>query len=411
MEEFEQQKPPFYERRGFQGAVAIVGLLTAVWALSGAPKPWQVASEITASTVTLSNTEIILDASAKTAAPFGAETKLQAAERAVGQYATPLNTEGIALRRAGGSCAEAGELVVGFGADHGEEVAREALTQEPRGKANVANAVRAAIDEFEGAGYKAPDTTERIVIFMSGEDECSADPAVEIRDALDHSEVDAVFRVIALRPSPRQLSRLKGFKRQLASFANVEIDAPSTQHQLRQAVRREVEATQAASAAARRRASPATASAADEGSGGQGENGGSNESSDGSSGQSEKPSQHEEGKEDRARRLLRRGHGGGGEACEKAEEGETRRSEAAGSGVAGTTGAEVAKAETGAGEGREGGCEEGQMEAAERPAAEAEERAPPKEEGAGSATTTTPAEREATSHPSSTAAPTTAAGG
>jgi hypothetical protein len=36
--------PPFYERRRFQGIVAVVGLLGAVWGLSGAPPPWRIVS-------------------------------------------------------------------------------------------------------------------------------------------------------------------------------------------------------------------------------------------------------------------------------------------------------------------------------------------------------------------------------
>jgi hypothetical protein len=274
----EQVEPPFYERRWFQGAVAVVGLLTAVWAFSGAPKPWQVASEISATQVTLSNTEIILDASEATAARFGSSgNKLKAEARAVGQYAAPLKYEGIALRRAGGSCGEEPELLVGFGTDHGETVAEAALEQEPGGRANVVQAVRAAIDEFQQAKYKEPNTTERILIFMSGEDECRGDAGMQIRDALERSGVNAVFRLVALRPSRAQLGRLKRFRRQLTSFARVEIRTPTSKRQLNHVVKREVRAAKADAAAnslAASGAGSAGGEAAGGSSGGGGEGGG-----------------------------------------------------------------------------------------------------------------------------------------
>jgi hypothetical protein len=217
----------------------VIALLTAIWAFVGAPRPWQVASEISASTVTLSNTEIILDASAKTAAPFGGETKLQASQGAIAQFVLPLSNEGIALRRAGGGCDEAGELVVDFGADHGDEVREEAMSQRPEGKSNIANAVRAAIDEFKDSDFKAPNTTERIFILMNGEDECGGD-AKEIRDALDGSDVDADFTVVALGPSRAERKRLMSFKRVLASYADVEVRTPVTKEQLEDVVKHEV---------------------------------------------------------------------------------------------------------------------------------------------------------------------------
>ncbi len=232
----------------------MIGLLTAIWALVGAPRPWQVASEITASTVTLSHTEIILDASAGTAAAFAGETKLEASQDAVAQFVLPLSNEGVALRRAGGGCDEAGELVVGFGSDQGEEVREEAAAQRPEGKSNIANAVRAAIDDFNESAFRAPNTTERILIFMNGEDECGGE-ASEIRDALDGSEVDADFRLVALSPSRAERRNLMSFKRELASYADVEVRTPATKRELKEVVKHEVRKAVEVAAAARHDAS------------------------------------------------------------------------------------------------------------------------------------------------------------
>ncbi|HSS34307.1 MAG TPA: hypothetical protein VLL27_13610 [Solirubrobacterales bacterium] len=232
-----EQKPAFYERRGFQGAVAVVGLLTAIWALVGAPRPWQVATEISAATVTLTNTEIVLDASASTAARFGAGgTKLRASQEAVARYVAPFSIEGFALRRAGGNCEESGDLAVGMGANHSEDVRDVAFEQQPKGKLNLANAVRQAVDDFQTTAYKAPQTTNRIVIFTSGEDECERDAAAEIREALAYSEIDIVT-IFALNPSATEMKHLTRLQRAIAPVVHATLRTPENKKQLDRVVK------------------------------------------------------------------------------------------------------------------------------------------------------------------------------
>lgn len=294
-----EQKTAFYERRGFQGAVAVIGLLTAIWALVGAPKPWQVASEISASTVTLSNTEIVLDASALSAGSFGGESKLEAAKKAISSYVAPLNHEGLALRRAGGSCGEERDLTVGFGADHGEAVREAAAEQRAAGKSNIVEAVRAAADDFQEAGFKGPNTTNRILVFMNAANQCGENAIREIHYALVDSGVDAV-RIVALRPSRREVKKLTAFKKGLASVAVVEISTPTTKKQLGHVVKREVKAAHKATAAAQRKAAAPSRPEREEAGGRSDANGGdrgqgrdtSNSSSEGTGGSEKKD--HEE---------------------------------------------------------------------------------------------------------------------
>ncbi len=248
-----EPKFAFYERRGFQGTVAVIGLLTAIWALVGAPKPWQVASELSASTVVLSNTEIVLDASAASAKKFDGETKLEAAQRAIGSYVDPLNHQGLAFRSAGGECAYGCDLAVGFGADHGEAVREAADEQKPEGRSNIVKAVRAAADDFEEAGFTGADRTNRILVFMNTAKNCGPSAIREIHFALVDSGVDAV-RIVALRPSRAEVKKLIAFKQGLASVAAVEISTPATKRQLRHVVKREVKAARKAAAVAKRKA-------------------------------------------------------------------------------------------------------------------------------------------------------------
>ena len=253
-----EQKPSFYERRWFQGTVAVVGLATAVWALVGAPTPWKVATSLSSNKFALVNTEIVLDASSGMADSFGERTKLEAAAEAVGQYVVPLHNSGLALRRAGGSCSESGDLLVDFGADHNDDVTDAAAEQQPAGSSNLIYAVRAAIDDFAAERFRGPSSSKRILIFMGGEDQCAEDAASEIRHELDGTGIDAVFRLVALKVSKSQLEGLEAFREALRPVADVEIRTADTEEQLDDVMQQEeAETAEAgASAAAIRAESP-----------------------------------------------------------------------------------------------------------------------------------------------------------
>ncbi len=238
-----QKNPPFYEHRWFQGAVAVIGLATAIWALVGAPKPWQVAADLSATKLPLSDTELVLDASSAMGKSFGHKSKLDAAADAIGQYVVPLSHEGLALRRAGGECDEAGELLVDFGSGHSDDVQEAAAEQQPEGSSNMSYAVRAAIDDFTAEGFRnGPSAEKRILIFTGGEDECAEYATDEIRDALQQSGIETVFRLVALGATKREEKRLEAFKKALAPYADVEIRAPSTEAQLEEVMRQETAA-------------------------------------------------------------------------------------------------------------------------------------------------------------------------
>jgi hypothetical protein len=238
-----QKTPPFYEQRWFQGAVALIGLATTIWALVGAPKPWQVAADLSATKLPLSDTELVLDASSAMGESFGHRSKLDAAADAIGQYVVPLSHEGLALRRAGGECDEAGELLVDFGSGHSDDVQEAAAEQQPEGSSNMSYAVRAAIDDFTAEGFRnGPSAEKRILIFTGGEDECAEYATDEIRDALQQSGIETVFRLVALGATKKEEHRLEAFKRALAPYADVEIRAPSTEAQLEEVMRQETAA-------------------------------------------------------------------------------------------------------------------------------------------------------------------------
>jgi len=235
----------FHERRWFRGVVALLGLATAVWGFLGAPRPWQVATDLTANELPLSNTEIVLDASSPMARRFGGQTKLEAAAEAIERYVVPLSNEGLALRRAGGGCDESGELLVGFDDDHQDEVSAAAAAQGASGRSNIAYAIRAAIDDFSSDRFQGPASTKRILVFMGGSDQCAEDPSDEIRSELQRSGIEnAVFRLVALKVSGKEQRRLRDFKQELAPYADVEIRTPDTAQEFEEIVEVEAEEVQ-----------------------------------------------------------------------------------------------------------------------------------------------------------------------
>lgn len=235
-EERESGKKAFHERGSFKAAVAVIGLLTGVWALLGAPKPWEVASDIAANPLPLRNTEIILDASAHMGEKFGKATKLDIAAAQVGRYVAADDPIGLALRRVGGSCEEESDQVVGFDNGHSDEVREAATEQQPAGKANLSSAVRAAINDFSGESFHRPGAENQVVIFAGDMDECAELAGQEIRDELESANIHPVFQVFAIKVSKQAKKSLDDMKRQLRGVARVEIRTADTVKQLYRAV-------------------------------------------------------------------------------------------------------------------------------------------------------------------------------
>lgn len=232
----EEKRAPFYERGLFKGAVAVVGLAAAVWALTGAPKPWQVAAEINTGPTWRYNTELIVDSSAAMAKRFGGKTKLEVAVDGISRAVKGNDNENLALRSAGGSCGGEGEELVDFGPDHGEDVVSEAEGLRPHGHSNMVAPVLAAIDQFKEERFQNPEAKNRVLIFMGSEDECALDPYGEIKRELSRADIEASFQVFALRMSKKQLKGLRHFRRAMKPYAEVSVADARTVEQFEKAV-------------------------------------------------------------------------------------------------------------------------------------------------------------------------------
>lgn len=232
---------PFYERPGFKGTAAVVALATAIFALLGVPKLWNVIGDVFAGEgVAVSNTEVILDTSSAMGDPFEdeGETKLDAAVRAIGQSGER-DDEGLALRRTVPSCEEDGELLVDFGTDHKGEVLSVAEEQQAEGKSNIVNAVIEALGDFRtNPEFAGPRSTRRVLVFTAGQDDCfEGDVAGKIKAELKGADISASFTLIALKASGEDLERLEELENALLSAdAFVETRRPETTEQLEDVV-------------------------------------------------------------------------------------------------------------------------------------------------------------------------------
>jgi hypothetical protein len=236
-----QQSVPFYERSGFKGVAAAVGLIAAIFALVGVPKLWTVGDDVlSAEGGAYSNTEIVLDTSAAMGEEFeDGESRLDAAVSAIEQ-AGQRNDEGLALRTTSSSCEGEEDLLVDFGVDQSKEVRDAAEEQRPHGKANIVNAVIEALGDFRTDSdlRTGPPSTRRVLVFTTGQDECfEGDIAGKIGAELKQADVSAAFTLVALKASGEELQRLEGLQAALESAnAYVETRTPDTSEELDEVV-------------------------------------------------------------------------------------------------------------------------------------------------------------------------------
>jgi hypothetical protein len=209
-----KEAPPFYERRSFQGTVAVVGLLAAVWGLLGAPPPWKIVQELSEADLARSNTEIVLDTSTAMGDSFtDGETKLGAAIHAI-RAGGARNDEGLGLRLTNPDCESEERPLIDVGKHHVEAVRGAAEKLKPEGKSNITGAVAEALAEFRAnPDFNRPGSVRRVVVYTSGHDDCPGDGlSKEIEVDLELTHEATSFTLIALRPSEadsRQLNALE----------------------------------------------------------------------------------------------------------------------------------------------------------------------------------------------------------
>jgi hypothetical protein len=149
----------------------------------------------------LSNVEIILDRSAGMAAKLGGSSRASVAAEKVSSFVDLRDDSAFALRAFGGACRSVPEQLVDFDTDSAGEVKERAGQLEPRGKANLVDAIVAAASDFNDPSLYpedvAPDSLQnRIVVITGSSDACGGDLTgldTELRDSPAGITLDYTF--------------------------------------------------------------------------------------------------------------------------------------------------------------------------------------------------------------------------
>jgi len=181
-----KEKPPFYERRLFQGTAAAVALVTAVLALRG-----QLADLFDdlfpSKPPPVSWVEVVLNTSSVMGEHFGKnhKTRLASAARGIAKAVKELDDSGVGLRRTPASCEGESEPLVDLADGNADEVISKAQRQHPTGNASIVDAVAAALNEFDREPIdRGAPKSRSILIFTTPSERCPYDDAGKIEDIL-----------------------------------------------------------------------------------------------------------------------------------------------------------------------------------------------------------------------------------
>ena len=211
----------FYESRWFKGTAAVVALLVSLAALS-VPLRGAIDDLFSSSSLPRIETEIVFDHGINMSGPFGDSgmTKLQWAKQDVARGAIPYAESGLALRTFGDGCSTPGNLVVDFGANHGDDVTKQVNNLEPSQRdSDLTTAVEAAIDHFTNL---PSDTVKQVVVYVGTLDQCGQtgeQSAKDIRDFMQEKGVKPQFKFIGVDLSSTEQQQLQAFRSVLPSLS------------------------------------------------------------------------------------------------------------------------------------------------------------------------------------------------
>jgi hypothetical protein len=226
----EETTKPFYERPLFQGAAAVVALVTALLALVGPlgdaidglsgnrpqPSAW---------------TEVVLNTSSVMGERFGGgeETALKSAVHAMEKMIKELDSHGVGLRSTPIRCDERSRKLVDVTEGSAGTVIEEAKEQIPNGNASIVDAVAGGMTEFDREPMQSqPARAKSLLVFTTAAPPCELDELVEdqARSKLERVKKIGAVEVFALESEEDQ--EMVAFGEQGASeldFLQTELDS------------------------------------------------------------------------------------------------------------------------------------------------------------------------------------------
>lgn len=199
---------PFYERRLFQGAAAVVALVTALLALVG-PLRDAIDGLFPGPSQRSAWTEVVLNTSSVMGERFGrgGETALESAVHGLEKSVKELDGHGVGLRSTPASCDDQSEKLIDVTEGSPDEVISEAQKQRPSGSASIADAVAGGIQEFEREPMQSHAAKSKsLFVFTTASPPCDWDGIHEEEARSKLARIDQVgaVEVFALKSQQEQ---------------------------------------------------------------------------------------------------------------------------------------------------------------------------------------------------------------
>jgi hypothetical protein len=171
------------------------------------------------------NIGLVVDISAEMRERFGDSTRFEAAIAELADFVEPRDSDNLGLWTSGGSCGDDGAReVVPFGRENSDEIQSVLRGLEPRGPANLADAVIQATGAFSDPSRFPADVQKRVILFTAGTDTCDPDYVEEIGERLAEvgEDLNLKLHFFTLRVSQRLQRELRGLQRRLSGQVEVE---------------------------------------------------------------------------------------------------------------------------------------------------------------------------------------------
>jgi hypothetical protein len=202
---------------GIAAPLIVAAVVAVVSSLTRGPKPVQV------------NIELIVDVSDEMGKRFGGSTRFKAAIAELLDFVEPRDADNLALWTSGGSCgAEGTEEVVPLGQQNSDEIQAALRELEPRGPANLGDAIVEATGTFSDPERFPAGVQKNVILLTAGRDTCDEDYLGAIEDRLEEvgEEVGLKFHFFTLNVPERLKEQLRMLQRRLPG--QVEIDFAET---------------------------------------------------------------------------------------------------------------------------------------------------------------------------------------
>ncbi|MPZ72130.1 MAG: VWA domain-containing protein [Nitriliruptorales bacterium] len=168
------------------------------------------------------NVALVLDVSEEMRETFGSTTRFEAAVAELAKDVQGRDHDNVSLWTAGGACgSEGARNVVGFRTNNADRIISALEGLEPKGPANLGNAIVSATGGFNDATRYPPTVRKNVVVLTAGRDTCDDRFVRRIRERLEEvgEDLGVRFHFFGLDAPKKLQRRLRGVQREAPNLA------------------------------------------------------------------------------------------------------------------------------------------------------------------------------------------------